>query len=90
MQLGINDFDCPAPLTNYEFKPGLVKIPLVMHIGRPGVPIVEVGQSIEKGALIACAPDNALGANIHASISGTVVEIAEHIAIACGERGEKL
>ena len=90
MQLGINDFDCPAPLTNHEYKPGLVKIPLVMHIGRPGVPIVEVGQSIEKGALIACAPDNALGANIHASISGTVVEIAEHIAIACGERGEKL
>ena len=30
---------------------------------------------VEAGTLVACIPEGALGANIHASISGTVTEV---------------
>jgi biotin carboxyl carrier protein len=87
VQLGVDHFDRPAPLSDLVYEPGAVKIPLSGHIGKPGVPVVEVGRSVEKGALIARIPDNSLGANIHASISGTVVEISDHIVIVSGQRG---
>lgn len=87
IQLGVNEYDRPAPLSERICEPSIVKIPLSKHIGKPGIPMVVVGQRVEKGALIASIPENSLGANIHASISGTVVEISGHIVIAPGERG---
>ena len=51
-------------------------------MGAPAKPVVELGDVIEEGALIATIPENALGANIHASISGTVTEVTgDHIVI---------
>lgn len=63
---------------DYEIKefrcaePDSVRIPLQMHIGAPCVPCVTPGASVSAGDLIAAPADGALGANIHASISGTV------------------
>jgi Na+-translocating ferredoxin:NAD+ oxidoreductase RnfC subunit len=37
--------------------------------------VVELGDTVEEGALVACIPEGALSANIHASIGGTVVEV---------------
>jgi len=87
IQLGVNDFDGPAMLLERDYQPQLVKIPLAKHIGKPSIPIVEVGQSVVEDELIACIPDNSLGANVHASISGTVVEISDYIVIESGQRG---
>ena len=53
----------------------LYKIPLKQHIGSPSAPIVEIGQKVIKGQLIAMIDDNKLGANIHASINGVVSKI---------------
>jgi len=50
-----------------------VKIPLSQHIGAPAELVVEKGQQVEKGSLIAEAKKEALSANIHASISGKVI-----------------
>ncbi len=50
-----------------------VFIPLNMHIGSPSIPIVNAGDKVDVGDLIAKTPAGALGANIHASISGNVI-----------------
>lgn len=55
-----------------------VFIPLSMHIGAPSSPIVNVGDQVNAGDLIAAIPESALGANIHASIDGEVVSISDH------------
>lgn len=56
-----------------------VVIPLRQHVGGPCKPIVEVGDQVERGQLIA-VPEG-LGANIHASVKGRV-ESLENSAIA--------
>ena len=55
-----------------EFEPQCVCISLKQHIGAPSEAVVAVGDSVSCGQLIAKCPDGSLGANIHASISGTV------------------
>jgi Na+-translocating ferredoxin:NAD+ oxidoreductase RnfC subunit len=37
--------------------------------------MVQVGDTVQRGQLIARIPENQLGANLHASISGRVVQI---------------
>lgn len=58
--------DLPAPAE--------VALPLAQHIGKPSVPVVEVGQTVARGQLIAKA-DGYVSANLHASISGSVKAI---------------
>ena len=55
-----------------QFEPKEVDISLRQHIGAPSEAVVAVGDSVRCGQLIAKCPDGSLGANIHASISGTV------------------
>lgn len=89
-RLGLSGFDQPAPWTEITYQPGKVKIPLSQHIGAPGIPVVKKGQRVQKGQLIAQTAPEALGANIHASIEGTVTEISSHIIIeAPEERGNE-
>lgn len=55
-----------------------VVIPLSQHIGAPSTPVVEVGQRVLKGELIAeCS--GFISANIHSSVSGTIKKIEERI-----------
>ena len=52
-------------------------IPLQQHIGKPATPIVETGQFVEEGQLIGQA-NGLISANVHATVPGKVVEIAEY------------
>lgn len=52
-------------------------LPLQQHIGIAADPIVEVGESVFKGQLIAKANNSGLSANLHAPSSGTVSAIEE-------------
>lgn len=54
--------------------PSSVEIPMSQHIGAPAKPIVKAGDKVYIGTLIgeAC---NAISANIHSSVSGTVKKI---------------
>jgi len=81
IRLGLKKYDVSAPLSENNYLPKSVVISLRQHIGAPGVPVVEVGQLVQKGDLIAAIPEGAMGANIHASISGTVKAIAQGIVI---------
>ena len=54
--------------------PEQVIIPLGQHIGAPATPVVQKGDSVKAGQLIAQAA-GFVSANIHSSVSGTVVTI---------------
>ena len=54
--------------------PRRLVIPLRQHIGTPAKPIVEIGERVLKGQMIAAA-DGAISAAIHASSSGIVTAI---------------
>ena len=58
--------DCPLPAK--------AVIPLVQHIGAPAQPVVEKGQKVKVGELIAKA-GGFVSANIHAPFSGTITKI---------------
>ncbi len=54
--------------------PKLVRLPLQQHIGAPANPVVEVGQHVKRGQLIA-EPGGYVSAAVHASLSGKVTAI---------------
>lgn len=56
--------------------PSKLVFPLNMHIGAPAKPIVEVGDQVKIGTLIA-EKDGAISANIYSSVSGEVIDISE-------------
>ena len=56
-----------------QTNPDRVEIMLKQHIGEPSYAIVQVGDMVKEGSLIAKIPDGAIGSNIHASISGKVL-----------------
>jgi len=67
-----------------EDMPERVSIPVKMHIGAPSEPVVSVGSSVHEGQLIARCPAGAMGANIHASISGKITSVGDRIVITGG------
>lgn len=75
-RLGVNRYDVPAPIAESpQIKK--VEIPLKMHIGIPAGSMVKTGDFVTKGQMIAMINENNLGANIHASISGTVSKVTD-------------
>lgn len=64
-----------------EINPTTVRIPLQQHIGAPSEATVSIGDSVTVGTIIGQIPDKALGANIHASISGTVKSIENGMVV---------
>lgn len=88
-RLGLTGYDKPAPLCEKDFTPTVVRIPLKQHVGAPSAPTVEVGARVNRGELIATAPAEGLGANVHASVSGTVTGITDKISIVPTEGGRR-
>lgn len=68
--VGMSAVKMDAPIT--------VTIPMSMHIGKPSVPTVKVGDSVYVGTLIGTA-DGFVSSNVHSSVSGTVKKIDEII-----------
>ncbi len=58
------------------FAKDQVVIPCSMHIGAPAKPVVEVGEHVLKGQLIAEA-SSFISANVHSSVSGEVKAIED-------------
>lgn len=53
-----------------------IVLPLRQHVGPPCEAIVSVGEQVKRGQLI--AKPNGLGANIHSSVNGQVMEVNDH------------
>ena len=76
-QLGLASYDVDAPMDETA-APVFAKVtlPLRQNVGAPAEPVVQAGSKVEKGDLIARIPEGKLGANLHASISGTVTDVS--------------
>jgi Na+-translocating ferredoxin:NAD+ oxidoreductase RnfC subunit len=81
-RMGLQAYHRPAPYQSRALVPGEVRISLKQHIGVPSIPQVREGQRVQKGEMIGRIPEGSLGANVHASIMGTVISCsAEHVVI---------
>lgn len=57
--------------------PSRLVLPLSQHVGQPAEPVVAIGERVLKGQPIA-RPSGYIAAKVHASSSGTVVEIGDY------------
>ena len=80
-RLDIHEYDRAAPLDLRELNPERVELYLQQHIGDPSKPVVNVGEAVNKGQLIAKAAEASPGANIHTGISGRVRAVTENSVI---------
>lgn len=65
-------------------SPDVVAISLAQHIGKPSVPVVNVGDAVSRGQLIG-SEGGFVGANIYSSVSGKVIALEER----CNPNGTK-
>lgn len=72
--LNLSKYDVSAPLIEETVKAKLVKIKLAQHIGAPAIAIVQKGDKVVEGQIIGSAQEGKLGVNIHASITGNVID----------------
>lgn len=79
-RLNLTKYNKEAPLNDEVADVKKVRIMLSQHIGAPASAIVKTGDKVEVGQVIA-QPGNGLSVAIHASISGTVVEVNEKYVI---------
>jgi Na+-translocating ferredoxin:NAD+ oxidoreductase RnfC subunit len=76
-KLAISEYNRKAPLDETLYQPERVCLPLRQHVGAPAIPCVRVGDTVQTGQLLAEIAPNALGARIHASISGRVESVTD-------------
>ncbi len=81
VKLGLTDFNNTGPLVDFPRQPTRVVLPLKQHAGAPAVPVVRPGDRVRAGDLLAAPAPNALGASIHASLSGIVRAVNGAITI---------
>ncbi|HQA97512.1 MAG TPA: SLBB domain-containing protein [Clostridia bacterium] len=74
-------YDIPVPAEAIEAVSPVVCIPLKQHIGAPAAAVVTAGQSVSKGDVIGRMAEGALGADVHASICGTVEKVENDIVV---------
>jgi Na+-translocating ferredoxin:NAD+ oxidoreductase RnfC subunit len=76
-RLKVEEYEGEAPFDDRPFDPPVVRIKLLQHTGKPAVPAVRRGEKVRRGAVIGTVEPSDLGANIHASIDGTVKSISD-------------
>ncbi|MDR2196502.1 MAG: 4Fe-4S dicluster domain-containing protein [Coriobacteriales bacterium] len=76
-RLGLSAWNREAPLKSLPYAPTRVTLPLKQHIGAPARAVVAVGDTVRRGTVIGRVCAGALGANVHASIDGTVTAASE-------------
>lgn len=79
-RLDLTRYNKEAPLDDELVDMKKVKILFSQHIGAPAAAIVKVGDSVERGQMIA-EPGKGLSVAIHASISGTVTEVSDKFVV---------
>jgi Na+-translocating ferredoxin:NAD+ oxidoreductase RnfC subunit len=76
-RLDLLQYESKTPFTKDEITTKTVKIYLKQHVGAAAESIVNIGDIVKEGDLIAEVKDGKMGANIHASISGKVSHVSE-------------
>lgn len=76
-RMGVEAFDTETEFRELPNQPKRVRLLLSQHIGKPTQPCVSVGERVTLGQTIATVAQGQLGADIHASIGGTVKAITD-------------
>lgn len=79
-RVGLAKYARKAPLNDTLVPAQRVRVLLSQHIGAPAVAIVQQGQTVQEGDVLA-SPAQGLSVAIHASISGKVVEVNEKFIV---------
>ena len=66
-----------SPVIRMEI-PKTVTIPMSMHIGKPAIPTVKIGEFVKVGTKIGEA-DGYISSNVYSSVSGKVVKLADYL-----------
>ena len=74
-RLALGPYNRKAPLDESGSPPERVVLNLRQHVGAPSRPVVQAGDTVTRGQLVAEIPPDALGARIHASIGGRVESV---------------
>ena len=80
-RLGLQNYTHPAGFVQNITGPKHVSIPLRQHIGELPEVIVQAGQKVQTGQVLAEAKKGALSVPIHASIDGIVTSVGDCIEI---------
>jgi Na+-translocating ferredoxin:NAD+ oxidoreductase RnfC subunit len=80
-KLGLASFRNVGPLEDRPLAPRRVVLPLKQHAGPPARAVVRPGERVKPGDVVAAPAAGALGALIHASISGTVRDVDGAVVI---------
>ena len=71
-RLQIEEYEQEAPFTSVECRPAVTRVKMRQHAGQAARPAVREGQRVEAGQVVGRVEDAAMGAHVHAGISGTV------------------
>jgi Na+-translocating ferredoxin:NAD+ oxidoreductase RnfC subunit len=80
-RLGLARYDGEAPLDPDPVRPKRVTLRTAQHVGAAARPVVQVGARVLEGDVVAEIPHNALGARVHASISGVVESVDQNAVV---------
>jgi len=80
-KLDLLNYNHHTPFTREKPKVKQVKILLKQHAGISATPVIKAGDIVNKGDLIGNVDENKLGAKIHASISGKIIEVNQEYVI---------
>ena len=82
-RLQVEEYEREASFEKLEWRPAAVRVKMRQHAGQAAVPAVRQGSRIKKGQLVGSVEDSKLGANVHASMDGTVrAATADYVEIA--------
>jgi Na+-translocating ferredoxin:NAD+ oxidoreductase RnfC subunit len=82
-RLQVERYDCPTPFTAKEPEPAVVGLLTRQHTGKPATPVVAAGEKVRRGQAVARMKPGELGADVHASIDGKVVQVtSEYVEVA--------
>ena len=84
-RLQIKKYDRHPRFDSREIPVDRVSIPLKQHLGAPARALVKPGDRVKRGDLLGEIPDQALGARIHASLTGRVVSVDGQVVIQRGK-----
>ena len=74
-RLNVSAYDLPAPLADLALKAPRLVVMLKQHAGAPAVPVVQKGQKVRAGDLLADIREGALGARVHAGLAAAVSDV---------------
>ena len=76
-RLGLSQYDQKAQWDEITLIPSRVTISTSQHIGKKAKVLVQAGDQVEVGSLIAQMDERGISANIHASVTGKVLCVQE-------------